>query len=100
MQNGLASVVDRVNAATVDERADFRSELQSYTRLYAFLSQLIPFDDIELEKLYQFARYLWRLLPPEPNQLPTEYSTTSISNLIASVRQARVRSRPIHILSC
>ena len=68
----LAPVVDRVNAAAADLRADFRSELQSYTRLYAFLSQIIPYEDENLEKLYQFARYLWRLLPPAPNQLPTE----------------------------
>ena len=68
----LAPVVDRVNAAAADVRADFRSELQSYTRLYAFLSQIIPYQDENLEKLYQFARYLWRLLPPAPNQLPTE----------------------------
>ena len=68
----LAPVVDRVNAAAADLRADLRSELQSYTRLYAFLSQIIPYEDENLEKLYQFARYLWRLLPPAPNQLPTE----------------------------
>ncbi len=68
----LTPVVERVNAATEDERADFRSELQSYTRLYAFLSQIIPYEDAVLEKLYQFARYLWRLLPPDATQLPTE----------------------------
>ncbi len=68
----LTPVVERANAATEDERADFRSELQSYTRLYAFLSQIIPYEDAELEKLYQFARYLWRLLPPDATQLPTE----------------------------
>ena len=72
LQNQLAPVVDRVNAGSVDERADFRSALQSYTRLYAFLSQIIPYEDAALEKLYYFARYLWRLLPPDPSQLPTE----------------------------
>ena len=72
LQNQLAPVVDRVNAGSVAERADFRSELQRYTRLYAFLSQIIPYEDAELEKLYYFARCLWRLLPPDPSQLPTE----------------------------
>ena len=68
----LNSVVARFSAATEDEQADFRSELMSYIRLYAFLSQIIPFEDVDLEKLYVFARHLRRLLPLRKDQLPTE----------------------------
>ena len=68
----LAPAVDRFNAATEDEQADFRSDLMSYTRLYAFFSQIIPFEDKELEKLYEFARHLRRALPVDRDQLPTE----------------------------
>ena len=68
----LAPVLERTDAATEDERAEFRSDLTDYIRLYAFLSQIIPFEDVGLEKLYEFARHLRRLLPADREQLPTE----------------------------
>ena len=68
----LEPVVQRVQAATEEEQAEFRSALTDYIRLYAFLSQIIPFEDVALEKLYEFARYLRRLLPAGREQLPTE----------------------------
>ena len=68
----LNRVVDRFSAATEDEQEDFRSKLMSYIRLYAFLSQIIPFEDVDLEKLHVFARHLRRLLPVNRDQLPTE----------------------------
>ncbi len=68
----LEPVVERVRAATEDEQAEFRSDLTDYIRLYAFLSQIIPFEDVDLEKLYEFARHLRRLLPADREQLPIE----------------------------
>ncbi|MCY3781779.1 MAG: DEAD/DEAH box helicase family protein [Chloroflexi bacterium] len=68
----LRPVVERFNAATEDEQEDFRGEFQGYIRLYAFLSQVIPFEDVDLEKLYIFARHLQRPLPVSKDQLPTE----------------------------
>ena len=41
-------------------------------RVYAFLSQLLTFNDIYLEKLYQFARHLHRKLPVTRDRLPVE----------------------------
>ncbi|MEA2033122.1 MAG: hypothetical protein U9N41_06020 [Euryarchaeota archaeon] len=46
-----------------NEREDFRSILQSFIRLYAFVSQLITFEDIEMEEVYVFAKNLNRKLP-------------------------------------
>jgi type I restriction enzyme, R subunit len=68
----LAPVVDRFSALLRDERHDFRSQLTDYVRLYAFLSQVLTFADADLEKLYVFARYLRRLLPPDKDALPLE----------------------------
>ncbi|MCY3797106.1 MAG: DEAD/DEAH box helicase family protein [Chloroflexi bacterium] len=68
----LAPVVERVQATADEEGAEFRSDLTDYNRLYAFLSQIIPFEDVGLEKLYAFARHLRRLLPADREQLPTE----------------------------
>ncbi len=41
----------------------FRSRLQAFRSLYSFLSQVIPYQDTDLEKLYTFARFLITKLP-------------------------------------
>jgi type I restriction enzyme, R subunit len=42
---------------------DFKNALQSFTRLYSFLTQIMPFSDVELEKLYTYGRFLLKKLP-------------------------------------
>jgi type I restriction enzyme R subunit len=41
-----------------DEAELWRGKLQSFRNLYAFLSQIIPYQDSDLERLYTFLRYL------------------------------------------
>lgn len=55
-----------------EEQAEFRSQLNDYIRLYAFLFQVVTFTDPDLEKLYVFARVLIRKLPIDREQLPIE----------------------------
>lgn len=45
---------------------DFKNTLQSFTRTYSFLSQIMPFTDIELEKLFVYSKYLMKNLPRTP----------------------------------
>jgi len=54
------------------DKENFRKHVGDYVRLYAFLSQLLTFTDADLEKLYQFARYLRRKLPVPLDDLPRE----------------------------
>ncbi len=68
----LAVPVARCLALPAEERLEFRGQLTDYVRLYAFLAQVLPFKDVDLEKLYAFARYLRRLLPAEREELPVE----------------------------
>jgi type I restriction enzyme R subunit len=68
----LAPTVDHYNGAEESERKEFRSLLNDYVRLYAFLSQVLTFTDAELEKLYIFGRLLLRKLPVQRDQLPVE----------------------------
>ena len=68
----LVPVIDRYNEAADDERAQFRGYLTDYTRLYAFLSQLLTFVDTDLEKLYVFGKLLLRRLPNTYERLPIE----------------------------
>jgi type I restriction enzyme R subunit len=44
--------------------------LQSFIRLYGFVSQMITFQDADLEKLYVFAKHLNRKLPRRRDRLP------------------------------
>ncbi len=68
----LRPVRDRYMEVDSQEQADFRKALNSYIRVYAFLSQILTFTDASLEKLYQFARHLLRYLPVEHHRLPIE----------------------------
>jgi type I restriction enzyme R subunit len=42
---------------------EFRGQLVAYRNLYGFLSQVIPFQDSDLEKLYSYVRFLLVKLP-------------------------------------
>lgn len=59
----LDRVVEQYKAHTEEEQALFKSQLASFRNLYLFLSQIIPYQDSELEKLYTFGRYLLTKLP-------------------------------------
>jgi type I restriction enzyme R subunit len=43
----------------------FRKTLTAFRNLYGFMSQVIPFQDSDLEKLYAYVRFLVRKLPRE-----------------------------------
>ena len=42
---------------------DFKHLLLTFTRLYSFLSQIVPFNDMALEKLFPYVRFLLKKLP-------------------------------------
>ena len=42
---------------------NFKHAIQTFTRLYSFLTQIMPFSDVELEKLFTYARFLLKKLP-------------------------------------
>lgn len=59
MERQLQPSVDRFEALPdEDQRVAFRDKLGSYVNLYAFLSQVIPYGDQDLEMLYTFGRFL------------------------------------------
>ncbi len=62
--------VDRFRDRDEEEREAFRGQLSAYTRLYAFLAQIIPFADSSLEKLYAYGRWLLTKLPRRGEDTP------------------------------
>ncbi len=64
MQRHLQPAVDRFKAMTDDaKRSEFREKLSGYVRIYAFLSQVMPYTDPALEMLYSYGRLLLPHLP-------------------------------------
>ena len=55
--------VERFKTLPEVKREDFRGWLVSFRNLYAFLSQIVPYPDWDLERLYTYGRYLWSKLP-------------------------------------
>ena len=60
----LDAVVQRFGERDEEEREEFRGQLTAYRNLYSFLSQIIPYQDSDLEKHYTFVRNLILKLPP------------------------------------
>ena len=66
MNAALDPAVSRftVRRAENDEEAElWRGKVQALVNLYGFLSQVIPYQDSDLERLYVFLRYLMTKLP-------------------------------------
>jgi len=65
----LDPAVGRFKELDEEVQEEFRKTLVAYRNLYAFLSQIIPFQDSDLEKLYAYIRFLLKKLP-RPDQGP------------------------------
>ncbi len=66
LNSHIDPAVDRFNSLpTQEEKDNFKHALVSFIRLYSFLSQIMPFYDVELEKLYIYVRFLNKKLPKE-----------------------------------
>jgi type I restriction enzyme R subunit len=59
----LDPAVDRFKQKPEEEQLDFKSTLISYVRLYAFILQIAPFQDVGLHKLFVYGQNLLRKLP-------------------------------------
>lgn len=55
--------VNRFSQLDEEKQEEFRKALAAYRNLYSFLSQIIPFQDSDLEKLYSYIRFLLTKLP-------------------------------------
>lgn len=48
---------------TLTNQDDFKNTLQTFCRTYSFLTQIMPFSDVDLEKLFTYSRFLLKKLP-------------------------------------
>jgi len=55
--------IDRYEDLEEEQQDEFKNSLTTFVRLYSFLSQILPFQDVDLEKLYTYGRFLLTKLP-------------------------------------
>jgi type I restriction enzyme R subunit len=75
--------VERFKKLDEQHKQDFSSQAMKYVRLYSFILQITPFEDVELHKLYLYLTYLLKKLPKEKgstvhlaDEIALEYYTT------------------------
>lgn len=66
----LDNMIKEYNAKNDDEKTEFYTKAKVYLRKYSFLAQILPFNDIELEKLSILLKMLIaKIVPPRTEDL-------------------------------
>jgi len=63
MNGILDKAVERFKEREADEQEDLKTLLVNFRNMYGFLSQVIPYMDSDLERLYTYLRFLLTKLP-------------------------------------
>ncbi len=79
----LKPAADRYKELDEEKAETFRKDLGTFLRMYDFLTQIISYDDPELEKLYAFGKNLMPRI--------AAYATSSLLELDADVRLTHYR---------
>lgn len=72
LNKALDPVVARIEEHLSEELKEFKSKVNDYLKRYAFVSQILLFEDSFFEKLYVFLKFLKKKLPVTKEELPTE----------------------------
>jgi type I restriction enzyme R subunit len=70
LHNILSPIKDEFVKLDKEDQVGFKKVLRRYQNIYSFLSQLMPFSDMNLEKLFIFNKYLAKKLPTINDPLP------------------------------
>lgn len=70
LHNILHPIVNDFKKLEKEDQVGFKKTLRRYQNIYSFLSQLIPFSDVNLEKLFIFNKFLNKKLPTINDPLP------------------------------
>jgi type I restriction enzyme R subunit len=79
----LKPASDRFHDLEEEKAETFRKDLGTFLRMYDFLSQIVPYEDAELERLYVFGKNLMPRI--------IEHDTSSILELDSDVRLTHYR---------
>jgi type I restriction enzyme R subunit len=67
MNGVLDQAVERFKNRSEQEQEDVKALLVNFRNMYSFLSQVIPYQDSDLEQLYTYMRFLFTKLPKRQN---------------------------------
>jgi type I restriction enzyme R subunit len=70
LEAAISPVVERFDDAEEDDKNRFRDLLTEYVRLYLYLSQIVKFTDVDLEKLYSLGHLLLTKIQPSQQESP------------------------------
>ena len=88
LHKALAPTVERYRRLSKKDKRDFRDAIRKYVKMYSFISQLVRFEDVDLEKLYLYYRLLLKKIPIDKNSLPKE--------ILESVDMSKYRNQKIY----
>lgn len=63
LNQSLDPAVERFKQRPETEQDEFKSTLTSFVRIYSFVSQIVPFQEPDLHKLFVYGQFLLRKLP-------------------------------------
>ena len=87
----LDKVCDAFNKLEIEEQDLFKSCLLAYMKAYSYLSQIITFQDQELEKYFIFCKYLYKKLPKRAREKFELDSSVNLDDLrISYIRDIEV----------
>ena len=66
----LDGPVEEFGKIDKEYRIQFKKKIRKYQSIYSFMSQLLPFSDVRLEKLYIYLKFLSKKLPSINEPLP------------------------------
>lgn len=72
LNKALDPVVARIEEHMSEEIKEFKAKVNDYLKRYAFVSQILLFENTSFEKLYVFLKFLKKKLPISKEELPTE----------------------------
>ncbi|ODS31323.1 MAG: DEAD/DEAH box helicase [Candidatus Scalindua rubra] len=84
----LEPAIDRFKGLSKEDKFTFKDNLRRYTKAYGFITQLVSFKDVSLEKLYLYCRFLLKKLPLDKDSLPRE--------VVESIDMDRYRIKPTY----
>ncbi len=68
----LDQAVQRYKALEAEQQDECKAQLVNFRNLYGFLSQVIPYQDSDLEQLYTYLRFLLTKLPRREGGTPVQ----------------------------
>jgi type I restriction enzyme R subunit len=78
----IDQVVDRWKKLETEElKEEFKSTIQSFIRLYSYISQITTFSEIRWEKLYVYLRFLNKKLPKKEGDKVSITDTIDLESL-------------------